>query len=138
MFTPVITAAEKSFPGATAKQRFTIIVDEERIGRGPVITSSLRLPNGVVGAAHRQRLTASGGKPPYTWLVIAGNIPAGLELDSPGGVISGNPTTEGRAVFTVQVADDAGDTEISDLALTIELKKGTEPVHSPARASASR
>ena len=79
-----------------------------------------------------ERLTAAGGKPPYTWLVIAGNVPAGLELDSRGGVISGSPTTEGRAVFTVQVADDAGNTEISDLALTVDSER--EPDHPRSRA----
>ena len=72
---------------------------------------------------HRQPLFAAGGKPPYTWSVIAGSTPAGLELDSDSGVISGNPTTQARAVFTAQVADDAGNTEMSDLALTIDPER---------------
>ena len=54
------------------------------------------IPNGTVGTAYSQALTASPGNPPYTWAVQTGTLPAGLALSS-AGVISGTPTTSNAA-----------------------------------------
>src|SRR5262249_46164269 len=58
------------------------------------------------------------GNPPYTWSLSAGSLPAGLAI-SPGGTISGTPTTAGTANFTVQVADSLSRVATKALALTI-------------------
>jgi hypothetical protein len=50
---------------------------------------------------------ASGGSPsPWTWAVTAGALPGGLTL-SPGGTLSGTPTTAGSFAFSVTVTDSA-------------------------------
>jgi len=76
------------------------------------------LPNGNVGAAYSQTLSASGGTGSYTWSITVGSPPPGLGIDGPTGVISGMPTTPGTYPFTVQVADGAS-TATMPLSITI-------------------
>jgi hypothetical protein len=67
------------------------------------------LPPAEIGAPYTAQLTATGGTGGYTWSVISGTLPAGLTLSTSGDV-SGTPTTEGSASFTVQVVDEASAT----------------------------
>lgn len=74
----------------------------------PVITlSPATLPNGMVGAAYSQALTASGGAAPYTYTVTAGALPAGLSLTA-GGLLSGTPTAAGTSSVTIRATDANG------------------------------
>jgi uncharacterized protein YhjY with autotransporter beta-barrel domain len=57
---------------------------------------------GAVAASFRQRLAASGGVSPYTY--VATSLPTGLTL-SPDGLLSGIPTAAGTYSFTVTVTD---------------------------------
>jgi len=67
------------------------------------------LPDSTVGASYLETLTATGGTTPYTWSVIWGALPGGLNLSS-AGVVSGTPTNAGTFSFIVQVADNASAT----------------------------
>jgi hypothetical protein len=82
------------------------------------ITTSSPLPSGKVGTAYSLTFQASGGTTPYNWTITAGQLPAGLTLSS-AGVLSGTPTTQGQANFTVQVSDSASHTASGNFALTI-------------------
>lgn len=73
----------------------------------PVTVSPASLPSGTVSTAYAQTVTASGGSAPYSFLVTAGSLPAGLTL-SPGGVVSGTPTAGGTFNFTVTATDSSG------------------------------
>ena len=61
------------------------------------------VPPATVGVPYSHQLIATGGILPRTWSPIVGP-PLGLTL-SPGGVLSGTPTTAGTPSFTVQVQD---------------------------------
>ncbi|HJQ70970.1 MAG TPA: putative Ig domain-containing protein [Blastocatellia bacterium] len=69
-----------------------------------LLTSSL--PSVVRGAAYAQQFVATGGKPPYSWIVVTGALPAGLGLNQNTGAILGAPTSTGNFTFTVDVTDD--------------------------------
>ena len=58
------------------------------------------LPNCTVGVPYKQTLTATGGSPPYKWVVQAGGLPGPLILNSTNGQITGIPTASGSWVFT--------------------------------------
>ena len=71
----------------------------------PVIQTAT-LPAATVGTAYSQMLTATGAPTP-TFAVTAGSLPAGLTL-SAAGVISGTPTAQGTATFTITATNVAG------------------------------
>ncbi len=73
----------------------------------PIILSPSTLPNGALGAAYNQAITASGGTAPYAFTIISGTPPTGLVL-SAAGVLSGTPTAAGTFTFTVRATDAPG------------------------------
>jgi len=79
-----------------------------------IITDTL--PDGKVGEAYSQTLTANGTAP-ITWS-IDGGLPAGLSLNADTGEISGTPTAEGTATFTVKATNSAG-SNTKELSITI-------------------
>ena len=78
-----------------------------KINPPPSITTVSPLPEGTVGAAYLQTMTATGGTPGYSWSLVAGSsAPAGLSLSS-AGALSGTPTAAGSFTFTVQATDSS-------------------------------
>ena len=82
-----------------------------------IITTTL--PDGTTGQNYSQTLAAAGGTSPYTWAITAGALPAGLNLNTATGVVSGTPSAAGVANFTVQVTDSLAATANKNLAITI-------------------
>jgi hypothetical protein len=64
------------------------------------------LPDGVVGKEYLEKLTATGGKEPYTFSAN-GTEPPGLSL-TPDGYLKGTPTTGGSFGLRVTVRDERG------------------------------
>lgn len=110
------TVQVKDETRATDTETFTIeILPPE----APTITTEA-LSNGTVGEFYCcGNLFASGGVQPYTWSVIAGVIPPGLELPKGENTISGTPTTAGTFTFTVRVTDDLGASSDKEFSITI-------------------
>jgi microsomal dipeptidase-like Zn-dependent dipeptidase len=71
-----------------------------------VTTASLPFgePLNVTGLPYMATLSARGGTPPYTWSVVGGSLPPGLNLSSEG-TISGRQSVNGIFEFTVMVKD---------------------------------
>lgn len=68
----------------------------------PTITlDPASLPNGPLGVAYSQTITASGGTAPYSFGVTSGALPGGLTL-SAAGQISGTANVAGTFAFTVR------------------------------------
>ncbi len=74
----------------------------------PVLIDPLVFADGYVGADYDAALTATGGKPPFTWTVSSGSLPQGLAIDNGGQRLSGTPTAAGTASFSLTVTDANG------------------------------
>ncbi len=65
------------------------------------------LPTISLGVPFNQSLSTAGGTAAYTYTLTSGTLPAGLTL-SPGGLISGTPSSAGAYNFTVTSTDAYG------------------------------
>ncbi|MEA2328952.1 MAG: hypothetical protein QOE68_3911, partial [Thermoanaerobaculia bacterium] len=75
----------------------------------PIITvNPATLPNGAVGTAYSQTVSASGGTSPYVFSLSSGALPTGLVLNGASGAITGTPTTAGTSTFTITARDVNG------------------------------
>jgi hypothetical protein len=110
------TVRVKDETRATDTETFTIeILPPE----APTITT-VTLSSGTVGEFYCcGNLFASGGVQPFTWSVVAGALPPGLELPKGENTISGTPTTAGTFTFTVRVTDDLGAFSEKEFSITI-------------------
>ncbi len=92
----------------------------------PTITvSPATLPDGTVGVAYNQTITASGGASPYMFS-FTGNLPTGLTL-STSGILSGTPTTAGTYNFTVTATDSSNYTGSQAYTVMISVPDTTAP-----------
>ncbi|MHC4712700.1 MAG: putative Ig domain-containing protein, partial [Planctomycetota bacterium] len=96
-------------------------------GAAPLNITTLSLPDGQVGVAYSETLAATGGVTPYSWAVTVGSLPAGLSLNSSTGEISGTPTTEETANFTVEVTDSDTPASTDTQALSIDVGPSAPP-----------
>jgi hypothetical protein len=83
-----------------------------------VAIATTALPAFNWNSAGSVTLSAQGGVPQYAWSLASGSLPAGLAL-SGAGVLSGTPTATGFYSFTVQVADQVGQTATRAFTLTV-------------------
>ncbi len=75
----------------------------------PLSVMTTRLPDAQLNKAYDYALYASGGIPPYSWSLVWGLLPSGLNL-SGSGVISGAPTdivSDATVNFSIQLSDSA-------------------------------
>jgi len=106
-------------------------------GGGPSPTSSFSvtttsLASTTVGDSYNEQLSTANGSAPYSWTVISGSLPTGLDLDASNGAIAGTVGgSSGTYDFSVRVTDGAG--QQATRALTIEVSP--EPVEWVAGAS---
>jgi outer membrane protein OmpA-like peptidoglycan-associated protein len=97
--------------GKTASKIFTVRVVE-------ALTINATVAEGYADVPYSQTLTAVGGRPPYTWAIQSGSLPAGLKVG--GDAIAGTPTAAGSSDFTVQVTDANQGTATKALTLVVK------------------
>ncbi|MDP2755168.1 MAG: PKD domain-containing protein [Nitrospirota bacterium] len=125
--TYTVTCTVSDGKGGTASKGVNITVTESTT---PLSITTTSLPSGTVGVSYGTNLSATGGKTPYTWSIMSGNLPPGLS-PSTGGLISGTPTTAGTYNFTVKVTDSSSPQQTAPKALSISVNQsGTPTVNS--------
>jgi hypothetical protein len=94
---------------------------------GTLVGDVCRLPDGQLHQQYETLIASSGGSgpTPYTFKVVSGSLPPGLQLPPDyaigehGTIIGGTPTARGTFSFTIQVTDGAGHTATGQFSLTI-------------------
>ena len=99
-------------PAVTAAIRVKLLGSED----APAITTTT-LPGGTVGTPYHHQLQATGGGF-ILWELFSGELPDGLTLKQTTGVISGTPTAEETATFTVRALNSVGNDK-KELSITI-------------------
>src|SRR5205823_3595583 len=84
------------------------------------ITTPPVLPAAGPGASYSQTLAATGGTAPYTWSILTGSLPTGLNL-SGAGVISGTATSSGTSLVGVKVTDSGNPAQTATRTLVITV-----------------
>ena len=86
---------------------------------GLAIATAPVLPPATAFVPYSYALQTAGGSPPYSWVVTAGSLPAGLTF-SGSGQITGSPTSTGDFSFTAQVTDGVSRTAQKDFTLSVK------------------
>lgn len=96
---------------------------------GPVPAQSA-----IVGTAFNLALAAffSGSATPFSYLVLSGQLPAGLSLNAATGVISGTPTTAGSAAVVVRAMDANSVTTSAPVSFTVSAAAPAPDTTAPA------
>lgn len=104
-FNFTITATDTA-TGCLGSRAYTILIAAAGVCP-PLTLNPATLPPGNIGTPYNQAITAAGGTPPYSYSLVSGALPPGLNL-SAAGAITGTPTTLGLYSFTIQATDALG------------------------------
>ncbi|HKG23483.1 MAG TPA: putative Ig domain-containing protein, partial [Blastocatellia bacterium] len=108
--------------------RKSLSIDVDPASQLTILNQTL-LPPAAVGVPYSVELKAISGNAPYTWSkkkkAKFGAFPAGITLSSQG-ILSGTPTTQGMANFTITVRDSAS--KGATKPLTIEVGPPPAPL----------
>jgi hypothetical protein len=100
---------------------YTITIAEE-----PLTFTRSYLDDAMEGDSYDEDIRVTGGDKPYTFSLISGTLPSGLDLDTSDGVISGTPAegTAGTYHFTIKVTDDSSPSLSAEQYFTLTVEKG--------------
>ncbi len=94
---------------------FTLDVSAE----GTIAIATMTLADGTVGVPYEATLRAARGASPFTWAILSGAPPEGLELSAEG-LLSGTPAAVGGAAFIVEVTDANGASARAPLSVHVD------------------
>ena len=89
----------------TVEQDYFLVVDPAACPATSILPATL--PGDTVGNNYNQNLTGSGGASPYSFQLVAGTLPPGINL-SAGGQLSGTSLSAGSFTFTIAATDSNG------------------------------
>ncbi|HEV2647165.1 MAG TPA: putative Ig domain-containing protein [Acidobacteriaceae bacterium] len=131
-------------PSASGIVSFTVAVrDSESPAKtqSSVVTMDIAAPQlkiaappsapATVGTAFSETLQATGGNPSYRWSV-AGNLPAGLTLNTSTGTITGVPSASGTASFTAMVNDSSSPAQAASASTAIIVAPSALTINAPS------
>jgi hypothetical protein len=124
------TGAIRGTPSGSGEYRFTIEVRDSELRTSQqefvigiesklAITTDPELPSATLGSPYSYNVFASGMNWPHRWAIAAGELPAGLVLDSASGMVRGTPEAPGSFRFTMEVTDAAEGVVRSDFVLKV-------------------
>jgi hypothetical protein len=123
-----ITATDSGISGLTGSQAYTLKVNPA----SSLTVTPPTLANATANTAYTVTLGATGGSGAATFAVTSGSLPAWLSLNSSTGVLSGTPTTTGKATFTITATDKNISGLMGSLGYTLTVNPASSLTVSPA------
>jgi len=101
----------------------------------PLTLTLSSLPDATVGVPYTATIGVAGGTAPYSCLITAGILPAGLSIS--GCIVSGTPTVAGTVNLTVKATDSSSsiETTTGPVSLTVLPATITLVLSSPPNAT---
>jgi len=119
MFTTVILSIISAFVGGV-----NVDVVPRVLTRG--------VPKALTNDSYELTLAATGGSGSYTWEIVEGQLPEGLQLWPKEGIIVGIPKQIQRTQFVVKVSDSRGRNDSAKLEIEVDTKgEARQPTISP-------
>ncbi len=97
------------------------------------LTIAAALPAATEGSTYSGSVSASGGRTPYNYAVVWGQMPQGVNLDSTSGKVSGTPSASGAFNFAVSVSDANGSSKEQSMQIAV-ANAAPAPAPEPAPA----
>ena len=91
-FVFTVEASDSAAPPVRARQQVSLLIQVPPLA---IVTASL--PMAHAGFLYSAQMRATGGQPPYLWMVTGGVLPEGMQLDAQSGQISGVPLNAGAS-----------------------------------------
>jgi hypothetical protein len=110
-----IQVTDSNQPPATATKEFIWHV------ASALVIGANAVPTGGKGVFYSFTVPVSGGRPPFTWRVKTGSLPAGLTLDAATGTISGIPTGGASVQFALAVTDGDSPAQTAEQTFSISI-----------------
>ena len=95
----------------------------------PITITTTTLPSGRVGVTYEASIQVEGGSAPYTFDIIGGSLPLGIQLNRDTGVFSGDAGESGSFPITVQVSDT--NYVVTSQSYTLVIDAAAPPVADP-------
>lgn len=134
-FNVIVEVWDSEVPPAHASQSLSLNVVYRPL------TLSGNLANGKKGVVYTQRLTADGGKAPYTWIITDGGLPnVGITTTGANGetgLISGAPNDVGVFPVTIQVSDSQNPPVTKTQSFTVQITNADTPARPTLPSSAA-
>ncbi len=92
----------------------------------PLKLGPAALKTATAGEPYAAKLSTSGGTPPYTYSIVSGAPPAGIELSSAGD-LSGAAAASGSGTFTAEVTDSSTPAETVSKTFTLGVQLNIQP-----------
>ena len=100
----------------------------------PLEIATSVLPPALSHSRYDLQLAGRGGRQPYGWRLLDGELPRGIRFDELAGLLAGTPVTPGRNSFTLELRDAAG----ARVTRSLELKVYTSAPGRQIRIDATR
>src|SRR6266851_10050934 len=85
------------------------------------------LSNATQGTPYSVTFSATGGTPPYSFALGSGSLPPGMSV-TPGGILSGTPTTSGTFQFAIVVTDSVHCSTTWNITLNVATGTACPPI----------
>ncbi|HEV2134994.1 MAG TPA: putative Ig domain-containing protein [Terracidiphilus sp.] len=106
------------------------------VAAGAIVFGAAPTATATYGVAYSSALSASGGAGALTYSISSGSLPAGLNLNTTTGAITGTPSAVGAVTFTAKAQDNFGDTPATQ-SYTITVNPGAATHFAIALTSSS-